>query len=259
MQGDMTQQGPAARAAAWLTQYERNRATASVWIDRSWLPSWWPQAASTCDALSAPESVEALMRTLSVPAPDMKVVFGCAERQHGASADGRGSGKAPMPALALALTRLSVPEQLRMLRLRAFVFRRGEVRRAVDFERRARLAAWLGDEGGAQLRWLQGLDGAPEMPVLMRMHGAPLLDSLDATALAWEGYCLFQRDGVLRAGDATTQLLRLGLPRALVTPAWLARCPRDTDADGSERVFRRLPILFPEHAWSFGCEIPPSS
>ncbi|MGN6315739.1 type III secretion protein HrpB4 [Trinickia sp.] len=253
----MTEQGPAARAAAWLAQYERNRAAASAWIDRSWLPSWWPQAASTCDALSAPDSVEALMRTLSVPAPDMELVFDCAERQQGTSPDCRGSGKAAMP--ALALTWLSVPEQLRMLRLRAFVFRRGEVRRVVDLERRARLAAWLGDQGGAQLRWLQGLEGAPEMSVLTRMYGAPHLDALDATALAWEGYCLFQRDGVLRAGDATAQLLRLGLPRALDTPAWLARCPRDTDADGSERVLRRLPILFPEHAWSFGCEIPPSN
>lgn len=257
MQGDMTQQGPAARAAAWLAQYARNRAAAGVWIDRSWLPSWWTQAASTCDALSAPDSVEALMRTLSVPAPDMKVVFDCAARQPGASAEGRGSDKAPMP--ALTLTWLSVPEQLRMLRLRALVFRRGEVRRAVDLERRARLAAWLGDEGVAQLRWLQGLDGAPEMSVLTRMCGAPLVDALDATALAWEGYCLFQRDGVLRAGDATAQLLRLGLPRTLSTPAWLARCARDTDADGSERVLKRLPILFPEHAWSFGCETPLSN
>lgn len=253
MQGDITPQGPAVRAAAWLARYERNRATASAWIDRSWLPSWWPQAASECDALSAPDSVDALMRLLAVPPLDVKDVLDRAEGKRGTSAD------APGGRTALSLAWLPVPEQLRTLCLRALLFRRGEVRRMVDFQRRARLAAWLGDEGGAHLRWLQALGGAPEMPILMRTYGAPLLDSLDSTALAWEGYCLFQRDGVLQAGDAAGALLRLGLPRALLAPAWLAHCPRDIDADGGAHVLSRLPILFPEHAWLSGCEAPTSN
>ena len=243
MQDDMTPQSPAGRAAAWLARYARNRAAALDWIDESWLPTWLADAA-TRQALSTPESVDALMHALAVPVPDVEPVFAHADDRR---VDTRGRAGAMMASLP-------VLDQLRVLRLRALVFRRAEVRRVIDLQRRARLSASLGTVGGAQLRWLQALPGAPEMPILSRTIEAPTLDTLDEAALAWEGYCLLERDGALDTKDAVAALLRLGLPRALRIPAWLARCARGIDADGSERILTRLPILFPEHAWSFGCE-----
>ncbi|WP_206956686.1 type III secretion protein HrpB4 [Trinickia acidisoli] len=249
MQVEMNVQSPAGRAAAWLTQLEQNRSTAVEWIDRSWLPTWLAAASLPENALAAPDCAKALMQALALPALDSDLAFDYADTRQAAA--GRRYG--------MRLAALPVADQVRMLHLRSLVFRRGEVRRVVDRARRERLAASLGDEGGALLRWLQSLAGAPEMSTLARTIGVAPLDTLDEDALAWEGYCLFERDGMLIAGNACAALLRLALPRALMRPAWLARCPREIDADGGERVCARLPILFPERAWSFGCETPTSN
>lgn len=250
MQGNAIQSSPASRAALWLTQYERNRASAIEWIDRSWLPTWLASLSAVESALARPDCADALMMAVGVPVPDPHIVLDrCTAQQ----------GLAKLQRHRLALTSLPVRDQLVVLRLRSLVFRRSEVRRVVDLARRSQLAASLGDAGAAHLRWLQTLAGAPDISALSRAFGTPLLDTLDEAALTWEGFCLFERDGVMVAGQAPASLLRLAMPRVLHAPAWLAHRAPDIDANGGELVLERLPILFPELAWSFGCETPTSN
>jgi type III secretion system HrpB4-like protein len=250
MQVDMNVQSPAGVAAAWLAALERNRATAIEWIDRSWWPDWLSVGALDAGSLTQRDCANALARALAVPPLDAALVFECVDtRQHRCTRLRQG----------MALAALPIVDQLRIARLRSLVFRRAEVRRIVDRDRRTRLAASLGDEGGVLLRWLGSVAGAPEISALRRSLGIGTLESLDETGLAWEGYCLFERDGVLASGSAHGALLRLALPRALSSLAWLERCPPGLDADGSELVSSRLPLLYPEFAWSFGCEIPTSN
>lgn len=250
MQVDMNVRSPAGDAAAWLAALERNRATAIEWVDRSWWPEWLWTDALDAASLAHPDCASALARALAVPPLEAALVFECVDtRQHRGNRLRHG----------MALAALPIVDQLRIARLRSLVFRRAEVRRIVDRDRRTRLAASLGEEGAALLRWLGSLAGAPEVSALRRTLGIGPLESLDETGLAWEGYCLFQRDGVLTSGSAHAALLRLALPRALSSPAWIERCAPGLDADGSELVSSRLPLLFPELAWSFGCEIPTSN
>jgi hypothetical protein len=243
MQSDeATKQSPAARAAVRLAQHERNRLDAMEWIDRSWLPRWFDVASPPSDAMRSRDNACVLASALGLPVFDVRDLF-----------DGIEAGKT-IPARRrprLAMAALPMRDQLRLLRVRSLVFRRAEVRRVLDLERRSRWAAMIGDDGAAHLRWLQSLADAPEMAVLSRTLGAPPLDALDETALAWEGYCMLVRDGALTddAGRTGPSMLRFGLPRSWTTPAWLARCERHIDASGSAQLLDRLPILFPEHAW----------
>lgn len=255
MQVDTMQQSqsPAEHVAWWLARYEHNRSTAIEWLDRSWLPSWLADESVPYAALATPDCIEALMRAVSLPALDTSAVLDrSAQGVHGAFG-------ACHVRCSARLASLPVPDQLRVLRLRSLYFRRGEVRRVVDLQRRSRLAASLGNDGAAQLRWLQSLPDAPEMPALARTIGAPTLESLDEAALAWEGYCLLERDGIVVPSEPNAAMLRRALPRAFAEPAWLARCAREIDANGGEIVANRLPIMFPECAWSFGCETLTSS
>jgi hypothetical protein len=244
MQGDgLTQQSPAARAAAWLVRHERNRLNAIDWIDRSWLPDWFDTALPPDDAMRSRDHACALARALALPLPvfDARELLRCLDGGQSLPARRRQS---------LALAGLPMDDQLRLLRIRSLVFRRAEVRRVLDLERRSRWAAMIGPDGTAHLRWLQSLADAPEMAALLRTLGAPPLDALDEATLAWEGYCLLERDGALAAdaGRASPPLLRFGLPRSWTAPPWLARCERHIDARGSEHLLDRLPILFSEHA-----------
>jgi type III secretion system HrpB4-like protein len=242
MQGDsLTQQSPAARAAAWLVRHERNRLNAIDWIDRSWLPDWFDAALPPDEAMRSRDHACALASALALPVFDARDLWRCID----------GGKRAPVRSQqSLALAALPMCDQLRLLRVRSLVFRRAEVRRVLDLERRSRWAAMIGPDGAAHLRWLQSLADAPEMAALSRTLGAPPLDALDETTLAWEGYCLLERDGVLAAdsGGAHPPMLRFGLPRSWTAPPWLARCERHIDERGSEHLLDRLPILFPEHA-----------
>ena len=243
MLGDeATKQSPAARAAVRLKQHERNRLDAIEWIDRSWLPGWFDRASPSSDAMRLHDNACALANALGLPVFDARDLF-----------DGVETGKtmAARRRQSLAIAALPMRDQLRLLRIRSLVFRRAEMRRVLDLERRSRWAAMIGDDGAAHLRWLQSLADAPEMAALSRALGAPPLDALDETALAWEGYCMLVRDGALTddAGRTGPSMLRFGLPRSWTAPAWLARCERHIDASGSEQLLNRLPILFPEHAW----------
>ena len=241
MQGDdLTQQSPAARAAAWLAQYERNRMNAIEWIDRSWLPGWFDAAKAQDEAMRSRDNACALASALGLPPVGARDAFECADGARSVTSQRRRS---------LAMASLPMRDQLRLLRLRSLVFRRAEVRRVLDLVRRSRWAAMIGDDGAAHLRWLQSLADAPEMSALSRTLGAPPLDVLDETTLAGEGYCLFVRDGVLPADRSRWSMLRFGLPRMWAAPAWLARCDRRIDAHGSQHLLDRLPTLFPEHAW----------
>jgi len=246
----MNVRSPAGVAAAWLAALEQNRATAIEWIDRSWWPDWLSADGLDAGTLAHPDCANALARALAVPPLDAASVFTYVDtREHRGGRSRHG----------MALAALPIVDQLRIARLRSLVFRRAEVRRVVDRDRRTRLAASLGDEGAALLRWLGSIAGAPEIAALRRTLGIEPLESLDETGLAWEGYCLFERDGVLVSGSAHGALLRLALPRAMSSPALLERCTPGLDADGGELVLSRLPLLFPELAWSFGCEIPMSN
>ncbi|WP_183085310.1 type III secretion protein HrpB4 [Trinickia fusca] len=243
-------QSPAARVAAWLEQLDGNRRACLDWMHPSWLPAWLLDGTVGESLRDADDAcANALVQLLELPSVDAFDTY--ATWQTCASRDAWARN-------VLAFATLPIDWQRRLLRLRALVFRRGEVRRIVDLMRRSRLAALLGEQATPLLRWLAQLPGAPDVATLSRAIGMPGLDALDDDALEWEGFCLLERDGVL-ANDAAAQWLRRALPRELDVPIWLARCERAVDADGSAHVLSRLPELFPEPAWSFGCDIPTSN
>lgn len=250
MQAEMTMHSPAARVAAWLEQLDGNRRACLDWMHPSWLPAWLRDG-PVGDSLRGVDGAcaNALVHQLDLPSVDAFDTYAtwqtCAARDAWARQ-------------VLAFATLPIDGQRCLLRLRSIMFRRGEVRRIVDLARRSRLAALLGAHGTPLLRWLTQLPGAPDVATLSRTIGMPGFDSLDDDALEWEGFCLFERDGVL-ANDAAAQWLRRALPREFAVPMWLARCERAVDVGGSAQVLSRLPELFPERAWSFGYDIPASS
>jgi type III secretion system HrpB4-like protein len=188
----------------------------------------------------------ALLRAAGVPLPDFD------------------SLRAPSP---LVLDALPVDDALRVLRMRALLLRRAEVRRLIDKPSRRRLAEWIGVPlerlGAAPTR--PGADRAsanvPDVARLVARGHLPSLEELDAERLAYEGYALIVRDVALSASDAQEAalfawprpcpLLRLALPRDL-PPPWPATTARELDTGGTAFLFAQLPELLPEWAWLFG-------
>ena len=188
----------------------------------------------------------ALLRAAGVPLPDFD------------------SLRAPSP---LVLDALPVDDALRVLRMRALLLRRAEVRRLIDKPSRRRLAEWIGmplERLGAAPR-RPGADRAsanvPDVARLVARGHLPSLEELDAERLAYEGYALIARDVALSASDAQEAalfawprpcpLLRLALPRDL-PPPWPATTARELDTGGTALLFAQLPELLPEWAWLFG-------
>lgn len=106
----------------------------------------------------------------------------------------------PMPGLddflrgGQALYGLSVGNMVRLARLRALHAHATELRHWVDAPRRALLSSWLGPQAG---EWVQGILAglADAAPASVDPDGT--LARCSADTLAWQGYCLLLRDGVL--------------------------------------------------------------
>jgi len=235
---------PFSRAAAALAAWQRNANDAARWAH----PSWWAPAldvspatvSASFDALrdalastgtgAVAACSRALLRAAGVPLPDFD------------------SLRAPGP---LVLDALPVDDALRVLRMRALLLRRAEVRRLIDKPSRRRLAEWIGvplERLGAVPRHGGGAGGAsthvPDVARLVTRGHLPSLEELDAERLAYEGYALI-------AWPRPCPLLRLALPRDL-PPPWPATTARELDTGGTALLFAQLPELLPEWAWLFG-------
>lgn len=216
---------PVRRIAQVLGRFEANRLDLLAWIDRSWLPAW---AERLAPALRRDEGALALAHAIGLGLP----------RLDACTADDPAQG---------ALAMLSVEQAMTMLRVRSLWFRRNELRRLVGRVSRDHCAQLIGIRGAAGLlRHIQAATDGPQIESLRRA-GMPAVDTLTAPALAWEGWCLFRRDGVLPV-DGPADLVRLAMPREWSEPDWLAGCDRTIDAHGSARTLELLPHLFPERS-----------
>ncbi|MDG0025459.1 type III secretion protein HrpB4 [Trinickia sp. Y13] len=216
---------PVRRIAQVLARFEANRLDLLAWIDRSWLPAW---AERLAPALRRDEGALALAHAIGLGLP----------RLDACTADDPAQG---------ALAMLSVEQAMTMLRVRSLWFRRNELRRLVGRVSRDHCAQLIGIRGAAGLlRHIQAATDGPQIESLRRA-GMPAVDTLTAPALAWEGWCLFRRDGVLPV-DGPADLVRLAMPREWSEPDWLAGCDRTIDAHGSARTLELLPHLFPERS-----------
>jgi len=251
---------PFSRAAAALAAWQRNANDAARWAH----PSWWAPALDVSPA-TVSASFDALRDALANT--DTGAVAACSRallRAAGVPLPDFDSLRAPSP---LVLDALPVDDALRVLRMRALLLRRAEVRRLIDKPSRRRLAEWIGmplERLGAAPR-RPGADRAsanvPDVARLVARGHLPSLEELDAERLAYEGYALIARDVALSASDAQEAalfawprpcpLLRLALPRDL-PPPWPATTARELDTGGTAFLFAQLPELLPEWAWLFG-------
>ena len=236
-------ESPAGRYAAVMIQFQANRRDAFGWVDASWLP---PDIAALRADGALPDHPFGLGRCASALFDALQVALPPFDAFDVL-------GEYPGEALAA----LPVLDALQMLRIRSLLFRRRELRRLVDRDSRARMAESLGEAGHALLRWMQDVPDAPDVDRFIRLGMPALPDLTDITVLAWEGYCLFERDRAWRT-DGPARLARLALPRDLDEPRWLAACEPTVDADGSKTTLSLLSYLFPERSWSFGCDNPTS-
>lgn len=135
----------------------------------------------------------------------------------------------------------------RVLRARGLLRRRPALRQCLDTAMRARLVDWLYPsvfeavlrESADSLH--RDATGLPLPPARLAAE-AP-------DRLAWEGFCLFQRDGTW-TDRAVLRLLRLGFPEAMPLPAGLDDTPGAPE--GSAWVLRRLDRFVPEAPWLCG-------
>jgi len=252
---------PFSRAAAALAAWQRNANDAARWAH----PSWWAPALDVSPA-TVSASFDALRDALANT--DTGAVAACSRallRAAGVPLPDFDSLRAPSP---LVLDALPVDDALRVLRMRALLLRRAEVRRLIDKPSRRRLAEWIGvplERLGAAPRHGGGAGGAsanvPDVARLVTRGHLPSLEELDAERLAYEGYALIARDVALSASDAQEAalfawprpcpLLRLALPRDL-PPPWPATTARELDTGGTAFLFAQLPELLSEWAWLFG-------
>lgn len=258
---------PFARAAAAFAAWERNARTAVQWAHPSWLAGALDVAPGALDTFyaalgdsDAPSQrpcrnaidtcSRALLRALRVPPPAFDTWFR--------------PGPQVLDALPAALG-------LNVLRMRALLFRRADVRRLIDKRSRMQLAQWVGVPLDRLLAQPPGTaaTNAPDTARLVARGAMPGLDALDAHTLALEGYALMAREhhnggATLSAGlagtsgtssspaDAPCPLLRLALPRDLPPVPWLDAAAREPDPLGTPQLIARFPELLPEWAWLSG-------
>jgi type III secretion system HrpB4-like protein len=245
--GDMTAPStsfPFARAAAALGAYERNAREAARWAH----PSWFA-AALDLPAGASGASLDGLRGALATA--HGACVAACSRallRATNVNAPGFDTLRAPNLAV---LDALPVEAGVRVLRMRALLLRRADVRKLIDKRSRQRLAQWVGvplerlTASGAA-----GPANAPDVARLVSRGQLPALEEVDADTLAYEGYALLARD--TPAAARPCPLLRLALPHALPDAAWLRASGRELDAAGTAQLVARLPELLPEWAWLFG-------
>ncbi|WP_438939370.1 type III secretion protein HrpB4 [Burkholderia pseudomallei] len=215
-----------APAAAWLAGYDANARRAADWVHASWHGALAPLVAAMHEhapALRAACSL-LLLRTLGGSAPTLGGFDSRADR----------------------LAALPIADTLRLLRMRALLFRRTELRHWIDRASRERLAGWVGADGG---RALAALCAQPDAR-RERERREPLapLTQLSADDVAWEGWCLFERERVWSPAGPM-RIVRLALPREPARAPWLERAA--ADADGA-MLLAHVPSLFPEWTWLFG-------
>ncbi|WP_076872416.1 type III secretion protein HrpB4, partial [Burkholderia pseudomallei] len=117
--------------AAWLAGYDANARRAADWVHASWHGALAPLVAAMHEhapALRAACSL-LLLRTLGGSAPTLGGFDSRADR----------------------LAALPIADTLRLLRMRALLFRRTELRHWIDRASRERLAGWVGADGGRAL------------------------------------------------------------------------------------------------------------
>ncbi len=230
---------PFARMAAAFAAYERNVRDAARWAHPSWLAAALGVATETLEPLrgalasAGRAQIDALSRSLTSMA-----------------------GVQPPPLDALRAPNLAVldalpPEWgLRVLRMRALMLRRADVRRLIDKRSRQQLSEWIGIPIDRLMEGARDTTSVPEIARSTVRSPASALDTLDAQALACEGSALLMRDAPAHA--APFSLLCLALPRDMRSPSWVHESAREVDAFGTARLFARLPELIPEWAWLFG-------
>jgi type III secretion system HrpB4-like protein len=231
---------PFKRMAAAFAAYERNARDAARWAHPSWLAAALGVAADELEPLrtalpgASRARVDALSRALACVAGVVPPAFDAL--------------RAPNLAVLDALP----PEWgLRVLRMRALLLRRADVRRLIDKRSRTQLSEWIGIPID---RLTDGVPETTDAQEIVRLPGRsalPAVGALDAQSLAGEGCALVMRDAA--AGGAPFSLLCLALPRDLRTPPWLNDGGTHAlDAGGTRRLLARLPELIPEWAWLFG-------
>ncbi|KVT54418.1 type III secretion protein HrpB4 [Burkholderia ubonensis] len=214
-----------ATRAAWLAGYDANARRAADWVHASWHGALAPLVATMQDhapALRAACSL-LLLRTLGAPSPSLDGFDAPADR----------------------LAALPVADTLRLLRMRALLFRRTELRHWIDRASRMRLAGWVGADG---CRALAELPDAPRARDLERREPPVPLAQRSGDDLAWEGWRLFERERAWSPAGPM-RIVRLALPRDAARAPWIERAA--ADADGAT-LLARLPSLFPEWSWLFG-------
>ncbi|QCU48698.1 type III secretion protein HrpB4 [Burkholderia pseudomallei] len=212
--------------AAWLAGYDANARRAADWVHASWHGALAPLVAAMHEhapALRAPCSL-LLLRTLGGSAPTLGGFDSRADR----------------------LAALPIADTLRLLRMRALLFRRTELRHWIDRASRERLAGWSAPTAAARsprsARW----------PDARREREAPR--AARAAHATVRRRCRVGRLVPVRARAVWSpagpmRIVRLALPREPARAPWLERAA--ADADGA-MLLARVPSLFPEWTWLFG-------
>ncbi|MDR5759453.1 type III secretion protein HrpB4 [Caballeronia sp. LZ035] len=213
---------PARRIAAALNAWQDNARNALSWAHGSWPAGVLSLSEDDCAALtSAVASVEhreacslAFLASAQIGSPSLEGPF---------------------------LDALPIEIGLRVLRLRALQFRRGEIRRIVDKRTRMSVLHWAGVSSLEHIT-----RDALVAPDIARLSIPPVA-MLDADALALEGLALIARDT-----SSSCALLRCALPRASAHASWVGGVPRALDQHGTQALIAQLPELLPEWSWLFG-------
>jgi type III secretion system HrpB4-like protein len=213
---------PARRIAAALNAWQDNARTALSWVHASW-----------------PAGVLALGED---DARALTSAIGSVEHREACSLAFLKSAQIASPSLdGPFFDALPIETGLRVLRLRALQFRRGEIRRIVDKRTRMSVLHWAGVSSLEHLT--RDVLAAPDIARL----SIPPVAMLDADALAFEGLALIERDT-----SSPCALLRCALPRAAAHASWVGRVPRELDQHGTQALIAQLPELLPEWSWLFG-------
>ncbi|WXK38295.1 type III secretion protein SctK (plasmid) [Mycetohabitans rhizoxinica] len=235
----MVAMSPFDRAAAALQAYDRNIRDAICWAHPSWLAGALGVDVRVAETLRA--ELSSGPRTLL----DKASFILC--RASGVRMPSMASFLAPGAVMFDALP----PEQgLRMLRVRALLFRSAQIRHLIDKGSRMRLADWIGVPLDSIV---QASFGAPDIAAF-ELGGTMLsLDEMDAQTLALEGYFLVIRDEEGAAAMTTPRmLLRLALPRDAGPSRWLNGRVGGLDKQGTRNLITHLSAWLPEWKWLFG-------
>ncbi|WPB57941.1 type III secretion protein HrpB4 [Xylophilus sp. GOD-11R] len=189
----------------------------------SWVhPSWRDSFGIGLAATTTPAGAARLAVALGVETPDAEAFDHAAHR------------------IAALPSRLVC----RVLRTRGLLRHRPALRRCLDQSVRGRLAEWVHPTVFETIL-RESSDGMERDADGLPLPGAEAVPD----SLAWEGFCLFERDGVW-SERGLLQWLRLGFAKNLGRPSDLDDFPGARD--GSAWVVQRLDRLVPEAPWLCG-------